>query len=468
MQRSTNPRNLDCAAYATAALMALAPLQASATPPATKWPDLQQTSERQGGGEKDAAVIVGIEDYVFAPDVPGAQSNAEAWYRHLTSVRGVPATRVRLLRNEEATVEELRASATAAASEVQPGGTLWFVFIGHGAPASTGDDGLLIGADAQQTATGLESRSLRRSELLQVLESGPGEPVVVLDACFSGQSARGEAIAQGLQPLRLATLATPTSAVVLTAAQSNQYAGTLPGAEVPAFSYLMLGALRGWADDDADGQVTADEAVAYTRAVMRTTIKGRSQTPDAQGPTHKVLGQSNEAGPDLAALVLAAAASPGAAGTLSDTGVGSSTPSPARDADGDQCVDDHGCPEGTSCQGGVCRVDHLYIREMDRKAKSMITGGAIAVGVGAAMVLSIVGVVAAAGDGGVDIDDDAAPVLPAIGVMGVLGVAAGAISLGVGRSRRKRAASLRGGSVAFTPTFVRDGRSIAIGLRGRF
>lgn len=282
-----------------------APSRPELAAPADRWPDLRQVGAVQGGGDKDAAVIVGIEDYVFAPDVPGARSNAEAWYQHLTSVRGVPATKVRLLRNEEATVEELRASAKAAAGDVQPGGTLWFVFIGHGAPAAAGDDGLLIGADAQQTATGLETRSLRRSELLKTLENGAGQPVVVLDACFSGRGTQGESLAKGLQPLRLAKLRQPTTAVVLTAAQSNQYAGALPGAGVPAFSYLVLGAMRGWADDNGDGRVTSEEAVRYSDAIMRTTIKGRSQTPDVGGSKGKVLGRTTERGPDLAAITLA-------------------------------------------------------------------------------------------------------------------------------------------------------------------
>jgi hypothetical protein len=442
------------------------PTQAQAAAPTGAWPDLQKASERQGGGDKDAAVIVGIEDYAFAPDVPGAQANAEAWYRHLTGVRGVPATKVRLLRNEDATLEEMRDSVAQAAREVRPGGTLWFVFIGHGAPASTGDDGLLIGVDAQQTATGLAARSLRRSELLAALEGGAGEPVVVLDACFSGQSTHGEAIAKGLQPLRLAELAAPKSAVVLTAARSNQYAGALPGTEVPAFSYLVLGAVRGWADDDDDGQVTAGEAVRYSGAVMRTTIKGRSQTPDLGGPNGKVLGRATEAGPDLAALVLASGSA--APSQPADTGRSDVQPDLARAGQGAECVDNRGCAEGTSCQAGSCRIDHVYIGSMERAAKSMVVGGAIVVGVGAAMTPALWVSLAAIPNGGLDIDESSAPAVWAVGTIGVLGVVAGGITLALGTKKRRHATALRGAVDGIMPSLQVGPRAATVGLRGRF
>jgi hypothetical protein len=48
---------------------------------------------------------------------------------------------------------------------------------------------------------------------------------------------------------------------VLSAGKGDQFAGPLPGLGRPAFSWLVLGALRGWGDADRDGTVTAREAV---------------------------------------------------------------------------------------------------------------------------------------------------------------------------------------------------------------
>src|ERR1022692_4075607 len=129
------------------------------------WPDLSAAPKAVGGGEKDAAVIVGVENYAYVEHVPGAKQNANDWQAYLTGTLKVPADRVVLLLDNEADVEDIRSAAIDKAAQVEPGGTLWFVFIGHGAPSKDGKDGLLVGTDAQQRATSVYSRSLSRNEL---------------------------------------------------------------------------------------------------------------------------------------------------------------------------------------------------------------------------------------------------------------------------------------------------------------
>ena len=94
----------------------------------------------------------------------------------------------------------------------------------------------------------------------------------------------------------------------MTAARSDQYAGPLPGAARPAFSYLMLGGLRGWADLDGDGGVAASELHEYVSDAMRALIRGRSQNPTLTGGDDILLVTSaRESGPDIADLVVASA-----------------------------------------------------------------------------------------------------------------------------------------------------------------
>jgi hypothetical protein len=153
-----------------AALVAIALLTASSAVRADDlWPSLSAPLKATGGGEKDAAVIVGAENYLMVAKVPGARRNAEDWQAYLTGTLKVPSESISLLRDNEATLEKMRRYASQAAARVQPGGTLWFVFIGHGAPSKDGADGLLVGADAQQDPDGLYARSLPRNELLGLL-----------------------------------------------------------------------------------------------------------------------------------------------------------------------------------------------------------------------------------------------------------------------------------------------------------
>jgi hypothetical protein len=266
-----------------------------------QWPSLAEPGP-VGGGEADAALVIGIGDYWAVPDVPGAADNARDWYTWFTEARATPADRVRLLVDAEAT----RESVLDALGRLTPGpgGTRWVVFVGHGAPARDGRDGLLLGADVRQTADSIEDRSVTRRELLGALGGGPA--VVILDACFSGRDPTGAALVPGLQPL-IPTWATDAGPqTVLSAGGPDQFAGPLPGAARPAFSYLVLGALQGWGDADRDGAVTASEAVAYAGEALRATVVDRAQDPQRTGEDRVLAPVGRARAPELGALRLAA------------------------------------------------------------------------------------------------------------------------------------------------------------------
>ena len=278
---------------------------------ALDWPDLSIPAPPTGDGASDAVVLVAIEDYADVDDVQGARENAEDWLRYFVQTRGVPAARVFKLYDREAKDIKIRDVSRKAAAAVKPGGTLWFVFIGHGAPSQDGTDGMLVGVDADRSADGIYGRSVSRSEVLRLLEAGvQARTMMVLDACFSGQTPSGQALVDGLQPLIPTTAYQPAAdgrAVVVTAASSGEFSGPLPGEKRPAFSYLALGALRGWADTESsgnhDGTVSAAELRDYVAGALNLTVKGRSQTPALLGvdaPLGQVADMQN---PDLLGLL---------------------------------------------------------------------------------------------------------------------------------------------------------------------
>lgn len=265
--------------------------QTVTTTESVEWPALSKW-ESGSDGNNDVGIIVAIEDYAFLPDVPGAIENANDWESYLKTARG--ASKVYTLTNKQATSEEIQRFIKQAAGEAGADSTVWFVFIGHGAPAADGKDGALVAMDAQQTVNSLQSRSVKRTEVLAALETGQqSNTVVILDTCFSGKDPSGNLLAKGTQPVIPLDQAQPTvtgNTVVLTAAASNEIAGQLPGAERPAFSYLLLGAMRGWADS-GDGTVQAQEAADYVTRQFRH-LKGRQQTPGIFGTGNVVLAKS--------------------------------------------------------------------------------------------------------------------------------------------------------------------------------
>ena len=278
--------------------LVLSPAQAAPT-----WPELATAPAGVArDGANDVALVIAIEDYVIpgVPDVAGARENAAAWRAYLKDVRGVPV--VKVLTDAAASKEGMLEAAQQVRGRLKPGGRVWLVYIGHGAPSRERTEGLLVGADAQQSASSLYARSLPQSELLRALGAEAGVPVVaVLDACFSGATSGGRLV-EGLQPLLPVEAPVSGTATILSAGRAEQFAGPLPGLGRPAFSWLVLGALRGWGDADRDGTVSAREAVDFANDRLVELVNDRTQEPQLSG-VDRPLGKGREKAPALDALV---------------------------------------------------------------------------------------------------------------------------------------------------------------------
>ncbi len=279
---------------------------------AAEWPDLR-TAPKSEAGVNDAALIVAVENYTHVGNVAGAEANARAWR---TWLRARGTTQVKVLLDAEvehgydrdgrptgvlARLDEMR-------ERVKPGGTLWFVFIGHGAPNGDPDhpEGLLLASDVRGTPESIRSKGIPvdRDLLPRLKPRARGaRSVGVLDACFSGKNTAGRELVPNLQPVFMVkSAAVPSGVTLLTAAARNQYAGPLPGGGRPAFSYLALGALRGWGDLDRDGAVSGAEARQFIEDALFELLRGRKQTPSGRGDLTAPLAKGREAGPKLDAF----------------------------------------------------------------------------------------------------------------------------------------------------------------------
>lgn len=288
---------------------AQAPVEAIPREQRTEWAGAMSypsVSEPVAGLEQrgdDVALIVGIESYAFLPDVAGARQTAYDWedfFRDSLGLRDVYT-----LLDEDATAEEIEAYIEEISADVDPDARLWFVFVGHGAPDPGGQDGLLVGMDARQNMMGLTTRSISRSQVITALSSGSTDDVVViLDTCFSGQTPAGAPLIAGAQPVipLMESRVVAEGALILSAAQADQLAGPLTGEERPSFSYLLLGAMRGWAVD-GQGDISGDNAHRFVERQLRH-VTSRRQRPQIEGPADRVLiRNATEATPDISHLL---------------------------------------------------------------------------------------------------------------------------------------------------------------------
>jgi hypothetical protein len=287
----------------------LAPAQAGDS--AGTWPALEGLPPTEvDTGSQDAALIVAVENYSRLDPVEGASRNGIAWSKWLTG-RG---TNVRMLQGAAASKGAITKALNAAIGDVKEGGTLWVIYIAHGLPGEVEDgksrDGLLAtydtnGVDEEEA----RDTSVSRNWLFRQIDAASNvrRAVVLLDTCFSGVGSGGKSFSgRAFSPVPVPAAVQPKR-VVLTAGGHNEYALPLPCHKErrPAFSYLALGALRGWADgardNRRDGSVTAEELVAYvSETLQRVDPRGRQQTPELVATAERQnLAQGREAAPDL-------------------------------------------------------------------------------------------------------------------------------------------------------------------------
>jgi hypothetical protein len=128
-----------------------------------------------------------------------------------------------------------------------------------------------------------------RTDVLKSLAKGrQARTLVVVDACFSGQTPDGKAplvpSMQATVPVRRVELAKGMERLTVLSS-STSVSGPLPGRHRPAFSALLLGAFRGWADGDGDASVSVDDAFGYVDVKLTNLVRDRSQRPSKYGPS---------------------------------------------------------------------------------------------------------------------------------------------------------------------------------------
>ncbi len=285
------------------------------------WPDLAKPAAAVGGGANDAALVVAIENYAFLPPVPGAEAVAKAWQDYFTATLGVPARNVQFLAGADATREEMLAAAAKAAAAADSKGAVWFVFVGHGALSADGQDRLLLAMDARKKSSDLKSRAAKRREIMTALrQTRAGAIRVIVDACRTDLGEPGGAAA----PQGPAHPLTDRRVSILSAPLDSPCSGVLPGAARPAFSYLVLGGLRGWAGTSA---LTAGNLLRYAATALAAAAPGSVQAPELRGREEAAMGApAGEKGPDLAALIKEPAPASAPAGPREDAFSVSSLP----------------------------------------------------------------------------------------------------------------------------------------------
>jgi protein O-mannosyl-transferase len=261
----------------------------------TVQPDGSTAAESHGvgGGFKGErwAVVVGISQYADTAitALRYADRDARAFYEFLRSPRaggsGFKEENIKLLLNEEATALELRRALFTFLKQSTPDDQVIIYFAGHGAPdPERRDDLYLLAHDTQKSdisGTGYPMYEVQNA-VQRVLAR---DILVITDACHSaGVSVGGTRSLEvnQINEIFLNQLNASTGGIVtFTASMANELSneGEQWGGGHGVFTYHMLEALRGAADEDGDGIITLGEMMEYTRNRVRRETRN-SQTPN--------------------------------------------------------------------------------------------------------------------------------------------------------------------------------------------
>jgi formylglycine-generating enzyme required for sulfatase activity len=283
------------------AVLGCTPELATSVTPGEGWPDLAHPPVGSPDGRADSALIIAIDD----PELggrPGAFEVASGWWRYLVETRLLRRSRVRLLRNEDATAEAVLGSIEWLEERSGTGSVLWLVYIGSAISPELGGPGALQAADGEQIgivpihdalAAGLhESAFMLIDACAETSASGvlagltaisaggmidPRERERIAQRTYYVQASESygselAGVAAGVQARVEADLrreaGTPRNVFMITAGVGSECAATLDGHAWPALAYAGLGGLQGWADLDEDGHVSATEVAVYVQSVV--------------------------------------------------------------------------------------------------------------------------------------------------------------------------------------------------------
>ena len=279
-QRSTyalDPRAASVASFA-------APTPAPAAPAATPAPGepTPRAPVRAAGQPQNLALVIGVQHYRDLPEVLHARSDAERMAAYFRDVLQLPDDHVVLLTDENASLTDINKYIEGWLPRMAAhADRLYFYFAGHGSPDVTNGSAHLLPYDGDPRFLG--QSALDVSKLYQRLaHAGPGEVVVMLDACFSGAGGRS-VLPRGARPLVRVQLGPkpPPALVVMAAAGADQITGEYAKGDSGLFTYFMLQALGGEADADGDGRITADELMRFVRPRVERQARSenREQAP---------------------------------------------------------------------------------------------------------------------------------------------------------------------------------------------
>ncbi len=251
--------------------------------------------------ENAYAVVIGNKNYQKVTNVEYAENDAKVMRNYIIERLGFDQQNVRLV--GDATVADLRyyfgnenTHEGWLFNNIPPNSNaeVFIYYSGHGAPDPNSKQGYLVPVDCDPNAVKLNGYSLKTffDNLNQTaIDKQLKSLMVVMDACFSGNSEKG-LILKDISPIEITVInntLTYPGAAVFSSSKSDQVSNWYTEKHQGLFTYFFLKGLRGEADENIDGKITTEELFNYVNSektgvpFWSRKLKGRVQNPTFSG-----------------------------------------------------------------------------------------------------------------------------------------------------------------------------------------
>ena len=228
--------------------------------------------------ENTFVVIIANKNYDEAPNVDYAFNDGYMFKEYCIKTLGIPSSNIRF--KEDATFNNIRESVNwirdIATNKVYQGKSKFiFYYSGHGVPDELTRSMYLLPKDG--VAMNISTTGYNINDLYKVLSETSSESLVLLDACFSGFTKSGSALASTKGVVKVTNGAPKGNTVVFSASSSNEVAHQYEEKSHGLFTYYLLKKLQ-----ETKGDVNLGELFGYIeKEVVRTsvTVIRKSQTP---------------------------------------------------------------------------------------------------------------------------------------------------------------------------------------------
>ena len=240
--------------------------------------NIPMTTQKQ---ENTFVVIIANTNYDDAPMVQYAYNDGIIFKDYCIKTLGIPEENIQF--KADATFNHIRQSINwlreVAHNEVlTENKKIIFYYSGHGIPDELSRSTYLLPKDG--VAVDIVNTGYKVSDLYDMLAEISSESVVFLDACFSGLTKSGGALASTKGVVRVNNRIPQGNSVIFSASSSNEVAHQYEEKAHGLFTYYLLKGLQ-----DTKGQVSCGELFEYIRKEVARTSLTNSKIKKSQTPT---------------------------------------------------------------------------------------------------------------------------------------------------------------------------------------